>query len=103
MTTEKVHSAIQQIIAHENKDKTNCKLYLSTPESIVARKNGNSEIQQTKEVTYQKNETDPIILQSQILDYVLSIEDDYDEIKIATTKEIYCVKVSEDLVQLSEM
>ena len=43
------------------------------------------------------------MLKSQIRDYVVSIEKDYDEIKIATTKEIYCVKVSEDLVQLSEM
>ena len=43
------------------------------------------------------------MLKSQILDYIISIEKDCDEIKIAATKEIDCVKVLEDLVQSSEI
>ena len=43
------------------------------------------------------------MLKSQILDYIISIQKYCDEIKIAATKEIDCVKVLEDLVQSSEI
>ena len=56
-----------------------------------------------KEVVYQNNEIDSIVLKSQILDYVLSIENDYDETKIIAKKEIDHVKVSENLIELSEI
>ena len=76
MTSDEMHSAIQEIIAYENKDKKNHKLSLSTPTSIVTWNNGNSEIQQMKDVVYQNNEIDAIVLKIQILDYFLSIEND---------------------------
>ena len=41
MTSDKVHSAIQELIMHENKEKKNYELSLSTPESIVMLKNEN--------------------------------------------------------------
>ena len=44
MTSDKVCSAIQEVIVHENKDKKNYELSLSTLEIIVTCKNENSEI-----------------------------------------------------------
>ena len=74
MTSDKIYSATQEIITHENKHKKKYQWHLSTPHQIILHKKPDSEIQHVKEVVCKNASMNSIIFKSQILDTIISIE-----------------------------